>query len=120
MAERKLPIVPSFLLGQLVATVQLIEEDVKEHDNPKDNSLTVAEEYFNEMIENPKNALAMIESKLAPARERLSHPENHKLVRDMKLIYKIKQQYRISSEHLNEEEYFKGYYQQLKKYYDVD
>ncbi len=120
MEERKKPNVPSFLLGQLVATVQLLEEDVKEHDNPLDNSITTAETYFNDMIEDPESTLAMIEEKLAPNRERLSHPDKPKLVREMKLIYKIKAQYQMSHEHLNEDEFFKGYYQQIKKYYELD
>ncbi len=63
---REKPLVPSFLLGQLVATVQLLEEDVKEHDSPMDNSPTVAENYFNDMIEEPKQTLERIEAILAP------------------------------------------------------
>lgn len=112
-------IVPSFLLGQLVATAQLLEEDVKEHDAPSDNSLTIAETYFNEMIENPDSTLHLIEEKLAPLRGRLQKPDKVQLVRDMTLIYRIKKQYKMSDEHLNEDEFFKGYYQQMKKYYDI-
>lgn len=116
--KKKRAIVPSFLLGQLVATAQLLEEDVKHHDDPLDNSLTVAETYFNEMIENPDNALHQIEQLLEPHRERLKNVEEKSLVRDMTLIYRIKTQYQMSDEHLNEDEFFKGYYQQLKRYYD--
>lgn len=118
MEERERPIVPSFLLGQLVATAQLLEEDVKEHDDPTSNALTVAETYFNDMIEEPERTLKAIEEKLAPKRERLKNPDKKQLVKDMTLIYRIKKQYQMSDEHLNEEEFFKGYYQQLKRYYD--
>lgn len=118
MEEKKRPIVPSFLLGQLIATVQLMEEDMKSHDDPSSNSLTIAETYFNEMIENPEATLNLIESQLAPSRERIKNGEKKQLVRDMTLIYKIKKQYDMSDEHLNEDEFFKGYYQQMKKYYD--
>ncbi|MFI3254163.1 MAG: type I-C CRISPR-associated protein Cas8c/Csd1 [Eubacteriales bacterium] len=120
MEERKKPTVPSFLLGQLEATLQLLEEDVKQHENPNDNSITVAETYFNDFIENPESTLAKIEAKLAPERERLAHPDKIKLIREMKLIYKIKDQYTMTNEHLNEDEFFKGYYQQIKKYYNLD
>lgn len=120
MSEEKKAIVPSFLLGQLIATVQLMEEDVKEHDDPADNHLTIAETYFNDMIEEPDATLRLIESQLAPNRERLKNLEKTQLVRDMTLIYKIKKQYQMNDEHLNEDEFFKGYYQQLKRYYDVD
>lgn len=118
MDEKKKPVIPSFLLGQLIATVQLIEEDVKEHDNPNDNHLTIAETYFNDMIEEPEATLKKIEESLVPREERLSNPEKKGLIRDLTLIKKIKNQYSMSDEHLNEDEFFKGYYQQMKKYYD--
>lgn len=117
MEERQKKVVPSFLLGQLIATIQLIEEDVIEHDNPSDNTITVAETYFNDMIEEPETTLKRIEEKLLPNGERLSHFQEKRLGNDMKLILKIKQQYRMTDEHLDEDEFFKGYYQQLKKYY---
>lgn len=120
MEEISKPIVPSFLLGQLMATVQLLEEDIKSHDAPNDNSLTVAELFFNEMIEHPEKTLAVIEQRLAPRKDRIRNAENKKLVRDMTLIYKIKKMYQLSDEHLNEDEFFKGYYQQLKTYFDKD
>lgn len=120
MEERKKAIIPSFLLGQLLATVQLIEEDVKSHDAPSDNSLTIAETYFNDMIENPQSTLNAIESRLNKNQQRLSNPGDKKLIRDMTLIRKIKNQYQMTDEHLNEDEFFKGYFQQLKRYYHDD
>lgn len=117
MAEKKKRMMPSFLLGQLLATAQLLEEEMIHHSDPMSNALTVAETYFNDMIEEPAHTLARIEELLAPSRPTLAHSDNQQLVRDMTLIYKIKKQYDIDDSHLNEDEFFKGYYEQLKRYY---
>lgn len=112
--------ISSLLLGQLVATVQLMEEAVKEHDNPSDNSLTVAEEYFNEVIENPATALIQMEQKLEPMKPRLDNIEKKALVRNLNLILKVKEQCNVTDEHVDEDEFYKGYQQQLKKFTKFD
>lgn len=112
--------ISSLLLGQLVATAQLMEEAVKAHDNPLDNSLTVAEEYFNEVIENPATALLTMEEKLLPIKHRLENIEEKALLRNMSLILKVKEQCQITDEHVDEEEFYRGYQQQLKKFTHFD
>lgn len=118
--QREKAVVPSFLLGQLIATARLLEEDEKEQNDPTDNSLTVAETFFHEMIDRPEQTLKMIESKLLPRRSSLEQTGRKQLVRDMTLIYKIKNQYKMAEGQLDEEEFFKGYNQQLQKYYKAD
>lgn len=117
--KREKPLVSSFLMGQLMATARLIEEDEKEVQKPDDNSLTVAETFFHDMIEKPASTLKLLESRLMPRREALEKTGKTQLIREMKLIYKVKNQYTISNDHpLDSEEFYKGYHQQLKKYYD--
>lgn len=113
------PLVSSFLMGQLLATARLIEEDEKEVKRPEDRDLTIAETFFQEMIDRPASTLQQLESHLMPRREELEKTGKKQLIREMKLIYKVKNQYTISNDHpLDEEEFFKGYTQQMKKYYD--
>ncbi len=112
--------ISSFLIGQLVATAQLMEETSMHERDPNDDHVTVAEDCFNEVIEHPASALHTLEERLAPQRFRLSHIHEENLLKDMKLIYKIKDQYAINDEHLDEEEYLKGYFQQLKRYFKED
>lgn len=113
------PLVSSFLMGQLLATARLIEEDEKMVKRPDDRDLTLAETFFHEMIDRPATALAELESHLLPRREELEVTGKKQLIREMKLIYKVKNQYTVSNEHpLDPEEFYKGYTQQMKKYYD--
>lgn len=119
LLKKEKPFVPSLLIGQLVATARLLEENEKEVRNPEDNSLTVAEIFFHDIIEKPESTLKLLESRLMPRRQEIEKVVNKQLIREMKLIYKIKDQYRVSDEQaLNDEDFFKGYHQQLKKYYD--
>ncbi|MFI3253544.1 MAG: type I-C CRISPR-associated protein Cas8c/Csd1 [Eubacteriales bacterium] len=112
--------ISSLLLGQMVATLQLMEESVKHHDNPKDNSLTIAEEYFNEVIENPAHALLDMERKLEPLKDRLENIEEKALIRNIHLIMKVKDQCNVTDEHVDEEEFYRGYQSQLKKFMKLD
>lgn len=113
------PPVSSFLMGQLLATARLIEEDEKAAISPECRDLTLAETFFQEMIDRPASTLAQLESHLMPRREELEKTGKIQLIREMKLIYKVKNQYTISDDYpLDEEDFFKGYTQQMKKYYD--
>lgn len=110
---------PSYLLGQLIGTAQCIEEALKAKVDPMDNSLTVSEECFNEMIENPASTLRVLYKEL----ERQSEPAHHlgrdQLIKEMELIQRLAKKYNFHDEHLDEDAYFKGYYEQLKKHQKV-
>lgn len=113
------PPVSSFLMGQLLATARLIEEDEKAVKHPEDKDLTLAETFFQEMIDRPASTLEKLEEHLMPRREELEKTGKIQLIREMKLIYKVKKMYAISDQQpLDEEEFFKGYTQQMTKYYD--
>lgn len=116
----KKPLIAPFLLGQLVATMQLLEEDVKSHDAPHDRSLTVTETYINDLLEEPESTLRKMEKILAPKRERMRHVEKKQLLHEMILIYKIKDQYDLDNERLDEDKFYQGYFKQMLKYYKED
>lgn len=109
---------PSYLLGQLVGTAQCLQEALKEKEHEDDNHLTWAEEYFNDMIEEPATTLKHLEDKLEPFKFKFAHLDEEKMLRDMQLIYKLKNTYNITDEHLDEEEYFKGYQSQVKRFFE--
>ncbi len=77
---------PSYLLGQYVGTVQCMQEALRAKENPQDNSLTIGEEYFHEVIENPASAILRIEADLAPMKQRMHFIENKQLLKEMAFI----------------------------------
>lgn len=110
--------ISGYLLGQLVATAQLLEEAVKAKFNPEDNHPTVAEDYLNEMMECPASALKQLEDHLEPMRFRIEHLEQKDLLHDWELIHKMKARYKMTDEHLDEEEFLKGYMEQLRLHFE--
>lgn len=117
------PLISGFLLGQLVATAQLLEESTKAMTNPEDNYPTVAEVLLNEVIENPRAALLQLQHKMRTMEKHFQDIENQGILRDMILINKIKGHYRIPNEQLdkiNERDYLAGYFKQLRKYFIND
>lgn len=108
---------PSYLLGQLVGTAQCLQEAFKMQTDPSDNSLTVAEQYFNDMIEEPRSTLLRLERDLAPLENKFHAAlDKEQVMADMMFINKLKDRYELTDEHLDEDEYFKGYQQQVKKF----
>lgn len=108
-------IISPFLLGQLVATTHLIERATNA--SFSEDSKTLAEENFLAMLENPAETIARVEALLMPQKKLFDSVVDKRLINDMKLIYKIKNQYTLPSTPVEDKEaYYKGYESQLKKY----
>lgn len=117
MEEKKKPTVSSFLLGQLIATLRLVEEDINAAENETGHGITIAGKYFDEMLQNPAATLIKIEEEIEPRQEQFDNPTNKQLTRELALIHRLKNLYEMPDHPVDEEEFFKGYNQQLKKYH---
>lgn len=108
-------IISPYLLGQLMATALLIERASNESFDT--DSKTLAEENFLEALDNPAETIARMETVLLPQKMLFDSVVDKKLMNDMRLIYKIKNQYILPTTPVEDKEaYYKGYEAQLKKY----
>lgn len=106
-----------FLLGQLMATAHLIEKATNESFGATENTQTLSQENFIALLENPAATIARMETVLMPQKKLFADTVDMKLINDMKLIYKIKNQYILPDTPVEDKEaYYQGYESQMKKY----
>lgn len=105
---------PSFLLGQLVATAELLQEIVESLEIKVD--YTALTENIPEGMDAHELSLLLLKRELEPYEKYLYALGKEQLLADMKRIHTLKVKYDFEEEHLDQELYQLGYQEQLDKY----
>lgn len=105
---------PSFLLGQLVGTSQLLHDVVATLNVTVDHST-----FFNDIppdLDSHALCLLLLQRELAPYEPYLKESGKESLLEDMKRIHALKVKYDFEQEELDKIAYDQGYQHQLEKY----